>query len=498
MTNTKICLCLTAPTLRENLEVLDTYRKWVDIAELRADYLTPDELLHIRSFPEKANIPTILTVRRVSDGGTFDSGEANRTTIFARALAFANQDARKNFAFIDLEEDFRVPSLQDAALAFGIKIIRSFHSMQDSNFDLTKKLLELKKTGHEIPKIACMATSLDDTTKVFKETKNLDYERIVCVMGDYGIASRILAKQLGSYLTYCSPPNTKGLTDVIGHIDPQTLNDLYGFRGITAATEIFGVAGFPLKKTASPQLHAKGYKKNGVNAIYIPIKAKTVDEVVSFAEEVNVKGVSITVPHKEEIIKKIKEPSKSILDIGACNTILRQENHWLGLNTDAGGLQRALQEFLKVETFKGKKVALIGGGGSARAAAYTLHEMGCDVCVFNRTIIKARNIAELYGFRFEALGLSIHDVLEEYSWLIVNTTSVGMGWSEQEETGSEDPLEFYNFTGKENVYDIIYYPEKTPLLLRAEKAGCNICNGYTMLQYQAYEQFEFFTGVKYE
>ncbi len=498
MTNTKICLCLTAPTLQENLDVLNKNRKWVDIAELRADYLNPDEILHIRNFPDKANIPTILTVRRVSDGGTFAGGEANRTTIFARALAFANQDARKNFAYIDLEEDFRVSSLQDAAMAFGIKIIRSFHSMQNSNFDILEKMNSLRKSGLEIPKIACMANSLSDTTKLFKETKTLGFERIVCAMGEYGLTTRILAKQLGSFLTYCSPSSAHEMQEKIGHIDPQSLNELYGFRGITTKTEIFGVSGYPLKKTGSPLLHGTGYRLHGINAVYVPIKAKTTEEMIDFAEEVGIKGLSVTVPHKENVIDIIKKPSNPIKDIGACNTILKKGKSWVGFNTDANGLKRALIEFVKEPSLKGKKVALIGGGGSARAAAYALHEMGCDVCVFNRTIIKARNIAELYGFKYEALGLAIHHLLEEYSWLILNTTSVGMGWSEEESTEKEDPLEFYNFTGNEKVYDIIYYPEKTPLLIRAEKAGCQICNGYSMLQYQAYEQFEIFTGVKYE
>jgi len=71
-------------------------------------------------------------------------------------------------------------------------------------------------------------------------------------------------------------------------------------------------------------------------------------------------------------------------------------------------------------------------------------------------------------------------------------------WTKENKTEISDPLYFYNFHGQEQVYDIIYYPEKTPMMLRAEEAGCRICNGYDMLKYQAYEQFELFTGVKYE
>ncbi len=498
MTDTKICLCLTATTLRKNLEILNEYRKWIDIAELRADYLTPDEALNIRKFPELAKIPTILTVRRTSDGGTFSGGESGRTTIFARGLSFAEQDASKNFAYVDLEEDFTVSSLQDAALAFGIKIIRSYHNMTDSNFDINEKMLSMKKTGFEIPKVACMANNLSDTTRIFNQMKNVDYEHIVCAMGNYGVTTRILAKQLGSFLTYCSPPDADMMTNVIGHIDPIVLNERYAFRTMNKNTEIFGVAGYPLAKTDSPRIHNQGYRNHGLNAVYVPIKSKTVEEMMDFASEAGIKGLSVTVPHKESVVPLIPETSKEVDIIGACNTIFKNKNTWTGYNTDVGGFKRALIEFVGTDNLKGKKVSLIGAGGSAKAVAHALYELECDVCIFNRTIIKARTIADKYGFKYAGLGLAVHDLIEDYSELIIQTTPIGMGFVKDDPTESGDPLEFYIFSGTEMVYDIIYYPEKTPILERAEKAGCKISNGLNMLHYQAYEQFEIFTGEQYE
>ncbi len=498
MTDSKICLCLTASTLAKNLEILNQYRKWIDIAELRADYLTPDEALNIRKFPELAKIPTILTVRRTCDGGTFSGGESGRTTIFARGLSFADQDASKNFAYVDLEEDYNVSSLQDAALAFNIKIIRSYHNMTDSNFDIVEKMLSMKKTGFEIPKVACMANNLSDTTNVFKQMKNVDFDHIVCAMGNYGVTTRILAKQLGSFLTYCSPPEADMMTNVIGHIDPIILNERYAFRTMNKNTQIFGVAGYPLTKTDSPKIHNQGYRNHGLNAVYVPIKAKTVEEVLDFANEASIKGISVTVPHKETVVPLLQNIAKEGEIIGACNTIYNDTKEWKGYNTDASGFKRALVEFMGTDNLKGKKVALIGAGGSAKAVAYALNELECDVCIFNRTIIKARNIADKYGFKYAGLGLAVHELIEEYSEIIIQTTPIGMGFVKDDPTESGDPLEFYNFLGHEKVYDIIYYPEKTPILERAEKAGCKICNGYNMLHYQAYEQFEIFTGAQYE
>ena len=100
-------------------------------------------------------------------------------------------------------------------------------------------------------------------------------------------------------------------------------------------------------------------------------------------------------------------------------------------------------------------------------------------------------LAARYNFRWAVLDLASARILKKYSDIMIQATSVGM----QE---SEDPLEFYTFSGTEKVFDVIYTPEKTTLLKRAENTGCAVSNGYDMLRYQAYKQFELFTGGHYE
>ena len=163
-----ICLCLTAKTLAEDAALVNRYRQFIDIAELRADFLEEDERLHIREFPSLVSIPCILTIRRLIDGGVFREGEAARTMLFARGLAFADEDTRKNFAYVDFEEDFHVPSLQDAALAFGTRIIRSMHDMKGPVTGIAQRFAKMKTTQYEIPKIACMPDSLADVTELFR------------------------------------------------------------------------------------------------------------------------------------------------------------------------------------------------------------------------------------------------------------------------------------------------------------------------------------------
>ena len=121
----KICTCLTGTTIAEDLHILEQYRPIVDYVELRADCLDPSERFYIRSFPEKAGLPCILTIRRHQDGGKFEDGEGVRLVLFAKALSFPMADANANYAFVDLEYDFRAPVVEEACRTFGTRIVRS-------------------------------------------------------------------------------------------------------------------------------------------------------------------------------------------------------------------------------------------------------------------------------------------------------------------------------------------------------------------------------------
>jgi 3-dehydroquinate dehydratase/shikimate dehydrogenase len=497
MFRSKICLCLTGSTIAENLKYVNRYRNWIDMVELRADHLISDERLHIRKFPELAGIPTILTIRRRIDGGKFIEGEGARTILFARGLAFADQDTRKNFAYIDLESDFYVPSLQDAARAFGTKVIRSIHNMEEPIIDLPAEVQKLSDTGADIVKIAFMPKTLSDVTRLFVQAQGLkDRNMILIAMGNTGLPSRILASKLHSFCTYTSPAETIDTPAAPGQMDPITLCTAYNFRAIDDTTDLFGITGDPLLHTRSPAIHNQGYQDKRMNAVYIPFAAAHVEEAVEFADKLGVKGFSVTVPHKEAILPSLNQISAEAGEIGACNTVIKKDGAWYGYNSDAIGISRALLEFLGVTSLKKMKVAIIGAGGAARATAHAVKELQGKACIFNRTVSRAKQLAEMYNFKWTVLDPSSEYLLEEYSDLIIQTTSMGMG-STQEEL-AKDPLFFHDFMVNESVYDIIYHPEKTRLLKRAEKAGCKVSNGYSMLLYQAYKQFELFTGVPYE
>lgn len=500
MFKSKLCLVLTGKTIAEDMALVEQYRKYVDMLELRVDLLEENERLNVRSFPRLCGLPVILTIRRSADGGGFCEGEAARAMLFARALSNSDIDSpHKNFTYVDFESDFRVSSLEDATLAFGTKIIRSYHDMTGPVLDIHAKLEELRMTGYEIPKISFMPHSLEDVTNLFKQAKSLKPgKQILCAMGAYGTASRILAQRLNSFLSFTSvsADGNSGL-GVLGHVDPVTLCDLYHFKHIDDNTKIFGITGFPLTATSSPLLHNRGYSDYKLNAVFVPFRADDIAHAVRFAEEAGIHGFSVTVPHKEAVLKHLTRIAERAMAIGACNTVVREPDGWAGYNTDAIGFQKALIEFLGEKSLKKYKVAIIGAGGAAKAVAYAVYELGAKACIFNRTLSKAKALAEQYGFRYALLIPENLRLLEEYSSIIIQTTSKGMG-CQPPSTQESDPIYSYEFTGKEKVFDVIYTPEITPLMARAQESGCEVCNGYKMLRYQGEKQFELFTGIQAE
>ena len=498
-----VCLTLTGKTLEENRQLVNKYSKLIDIAELRVDHLTEEDQLYARRFPSMIHFPCVLTIRRDIDGGLFNGSEFSRTCLFSRALAFANQDKTKNFAYVDFEEDFHIPSIQDAAMAFGVKIIRSVHSMDEPIYNLRERCDEMRKTGYEIPKIAFKPKKLSDVANLFREGSQMtQYEHILCALGPEGLPSRILSSYTNSYLTYVSPEELMANTSNIGHIDPVTLTTLYNFRSITKDTKLFGITGWPLYKVSGPEIHNSGFKRAGIDAVFIPIRSQLASEALVFAEQVGVKGLAVTNPHKESIMYYLNEQTPEVVQIGACNTVIYKNKKWIGYNTNAYGFRRALEEFLGPIRIKRKKVALIGAGGTAKAVAYVLKQMGARVCIFNRTISHAKQIAERYGFEYCQLEPDCAPILDDYSNLIIQTTSVGAtkeikpGTQNQQEPN--DPIYFYNFRGNEILFDILYRPAITPVMKRASLAGCRVSNGYKMLEYQAYAQYKLFTGQDFE
>lgn len=494
MIKPKICLCLTGKTLEENVRYVNKYREYIDLVELRADCLTEEQQLKIRDFPQMIDVPAILTVRRRSDGGNFSAGEGARAVIIANGLAYANLDKSKNFAYIDLEDDFYVPSIEEAARAFGIRIIRSFHNISGPLQHIEFKIKGMSKYNDEIYKIAFKPNTLGDVTRLFKEAEKLGKKDVILIaMGNLGFSTRVLAGKLNSFITFTSPkPESGAMPAAPGQIDPETLCKLYNFRNINEDTKLFAVTGYPLAATKSPLIHNKGYQLAGINCLYLPIPAARPEEILEFSSALEIRGLSVTVPHKETVMPFLDDISTSAIKIGSCNTIFRKNGKLYGTNTDSEGFSKALLDFLGKKNLRGMKVSIIGAGGAAKAIAYGVHALHGKACIFNRSLEKAKKLASNYGFKFASLDISSANILSKYSDLIIQTTPIGML-----PEPDKDPIPFYSFKGHEILYDIIYEPDETKVMKRAKEAGCRVSNGFSMLVHQGAIQFELFTGLQY-
>jgi 3-dehydroquinate dehydratase/shikimate dehydrogenase len=490
----KICLCLTGKTLERDLEILQKNRKYVDIAELRVDCLDPNERFLIRRFPEMAGLPVILTVRRDIDGGSYIGGEGARIGLLSKGLAFAEVDRRRNFAYVDMEEDLHVPSLEDAARTFGTRIIRSYHNIRGDDENLVERIRGLSRVGDELVKVAVTAHSADDVLRMYRAAKETaDLDKILICMGHYGISTRILAAHLGSYLTYTTAPGEPDIPPVApGQFDPRELAEVYRFRNITPKTKIFGVVGYPLQVSASPGFFNAVFAVENTDAVYVPFPADSIHSFMQMAEEIGILGISVTVPYKEEVLPYLAQKSDDVLAIDACNTLIRGSRGWTGANTDALGFSDSLLAFAGRKNLRGKRITIVGAGGAARAVAAEVYRLGGKALVLNRTTIRARDLAARYRFAWAGLDSQGVELMDRYRDIIIQTTSSGM-----DPDLESDPLEFYTFSGRELVMDLIYKPEMTRCLKRAAEAGCRILNGYDMLLRQARYQYVHFMGREF-
>jgi 3-dehydroquinate dehydratase/shikimate dehydrogenase len=490
----KICLCLTARTIDHDLEILDKYRKYIDIAELRADCLDPDERFNIRSFPQLAGLPVILSIRRVMDGGRFVSGEGSRISLLAKGLAFASADRRRNFAYVDIEEDLYVPSLVEAARTFGTRIIRSCHHLEDADIDVAAKARSLKRVGDEIPKVVVRPRSLEETALLFKAaTETKDIEKIIIGSGEFGTSTRLLAGYMGSFLTYTTLSDEDDVVQgAPGQFNPAVMVDDYRFRSISEDTKLYCLAGYPLASSATPAFFNAVFETEKMNAAFLPMPADSVQSFIRLAGELSLAGASITVPYKEAVLPFLSRKSERVKAIGACNTVVSSPSGWMGYNTDPSGFSDSLLAFLGRKDLRGKKLTIIGSGGVAKAVAAEVFRLKGKALILNRTPAKAWEVAHPYKFVWAGLDGPGVSLMDKYNDIIIQATPVGM-----EPDSGVDALEFYDFRGGEIVMDLVYNPPRTKCMRRAEAAGCRTLNGYDMLLRQARLQYKYFTGKEF-
>ncbi len=264
---------------------------------------------------------------------------------------------------------------------------------------------------------------------------------------------------------------------------------------VTGKTAVYGIFGYPVKHSLSPLMQNSAFSKKAIDAVYVPFEVppENLKEAVEGVRALGIKGLNVTVPHKERIVEHLDYLSDEAELLGAVNTVKNENGELTGYNTDAEGFLRSLlEEGVELE---GKRALMFGAGGAARAVGYALLKGGVKFLnIVNRNFSRGKEVGELLGKLGNVLVYPLKEstveILLRKVDLIINTTSLGMK--------PDDPhlFDYSKIPSGVTVVDIIYNPPETPLLKAAREKGCKTVNGLGMLVHQGAVAFEIWTGEK--
>lgn len=258
---------------------------------------------------------------------------------------------------------------------------------------------------------------------------------------------------------------------------------------LSAKTQVCTIIGDPIEHSLSPAMHNAAYKALGIDDTFVftasHVTSENLETAIRGARALNFHGITVTIPHKIDVMKFLDEIDPVAQTIGAVNTILNKDGILVGYNTDWLGVKTSIEK--TVGAIVGKKAAVIGAGGAARAVVYGLQQCGAKVTVFNRTLEAAKELA--HDFRCNAASLSTIEQVKGMD-IILNATSLGMGNQNEISPVPKQLLQQHHI-----IFDAVYIPYETKLLREAAEVGATIIHGLDMLLYQGTAQFSIYTGV---
>jgi 3-dehydroquinate dehydratase / shikimate dehydrogenase len=477
----KICVAIIGATPAEMIEKATAVVKESPFVEFRLDYLEKplNALPKIKQFFADNSAATgIATCRRTANGGKFSGSLAAEMEILIKA-------AHSGFHLVDLElesaESLKKGELQKLRDT-GVAIIISHHDFSATK-DLDSIYERIKPFQPDFVKIVPTAKHLTDNVSLmrFIERTNESANIVGICMGDAGIISRVLGLRAGSAFTFAAA--TQGEETGPGQIAARTLIDTYRIDQVDAATKVYGVAGNPIKSSLSPVMMNTAFRRETVNAVYLALQATKINDLLKLVQEIPIQGLSITMPHKQEIMEHLENTDPLSAKIGACNTVLRaQDGKLYGFNTDVAGIIGPLQKRISLA---GAKALVLGAGGAARAAVFGLRDKGAEVHILNRTPETGQKLARQSGsktIKREAVAKTPFDV-------VINATPIGMAGQKGTQI-----LEAKDLANIRLVFDLVYNPLETPLIRLARQQGVPFITGVEMFVHQGARQFEIWTG----
>ena len=461
-------------------EVQEAAKQGAKFIELRLDFLAkpPDFKRLLQDKP----CAILATVRRPADGGRWGGTEDTRRMLLRQAIV-AGVD------WVDLESD-----VISAIPRFGkVQRIVSYHNLQSVPADLEKIHEAMCKTDADVVKIAVRAQTPVDNLRVLALLKAPAKPTVAFCMGDMGMPSRILGAKYGAPFTYAAFNPERGIAPGLPSF--TDLKSIYYYPQVNAETQVFGVLGDPVAHSLSPLIHNKAMRQLGVNAVYLPIRVPRSDFAASVKafERLDIKGYSITIPHKEAAAALAATKDEAVTLTQAANTLVRGEGGFTASNTDYQGVIESLRANLPTDPppadvskpLAGRVALILGAGGVARAVAFALRSEGVLTTIANRTSERAQKLAEDVGCKHVEWGARHGSLCD----LLINCTSVGM-----HPNVDESPVHHSFLKTGLLVFDTVYTPETTMLVKEARARGCKVITGVELFVRQAALQFKLFTG----
>lgn len=451
----------------------------IELTELRLDFIT--RAVDVPRLLRDRPTPALVTCRRPQDGGRWRYSEDQRLTLLRTAIA-------QGAEYVDLEWDIalKVPRYGKT------KRVVSYHNFQETPANLPAIWEKMRALDPDVIKIATMANSPEDNWVTLGITKQADIPTVAFCMGDMGTPSRLLCGKFGAPFTFAAISSEKPLAP--GQLSFEVMRNTFRYDQIKSTTKVLGVIADPVAHSMSPAIHNACLQRDGLDMVYVPFRvpAEGLEAFIDQCARFDVTGLSVTIPHKERILRHVNDIDNDVSAVKACNTILFRGPLRHGKNTDIAAAMRVLKQGLGKSpqdkgTLQGKKALVLGGGGVAKAIAWGLQQEGARVFVSARN----RQQAELIAADLKMETLEWEQRVQFEGDVLVNGTPVGMF-----PNMNETPFPAEAFREGMIVFDTIYNPQNTLFIKQAQAAGCQVVYGSDMFVEQAALQYQYFTGKK--
>jgi 3-dehydroquinate dehydratase/shikimate dehydrogenase len=453
----------------------------IELVELRIDCLRREP--ELKRILKDRPTAVVFTIRRGIDGGLWRGNEDKRQQLLREAVALGVD-------YVDLEMDIAAKVRR-----FGkTKRIVSYHNTKTTPVDLRDVADKCAEFDPDVVKIATSATTLAEAARVLHLGVTGKAPTIPIAMGEIGVFTRVLGAKFGAPFTYAGFNPERVFAAGMVHY-PVLKND-FAHGAINANTEVYGVIGDPIEQSLSPVVHNAAFRKLGLNKVMVPFLVPN-GELPSFFNELlwlDIKGCSVTIPHKEAIVPLLQQKEGAVDRTGSCNTyVVQDEGRRVGYNTDYRAAMDSLEAAMggreseeAPSPLYEKQVMILGAGGVARAIAFGLMRRGALVTIANRHDERASRLAEEVGCRSINWSMRASNPAD----VIINATPVGM-----HPNVDDTPLPAAAFHRAGMVaFDTIYHPENTMLVKLARERGCQTVTGVDMFLRQAAGQFKLYTG----